>query len=136
MSIYIALLRGINVGGRNLVGMSDLRDMFAALGLADARSLLQSGNCVFRGDRRASPALERLLEVESKKRFGIAVEADPGPQFFTVIAATVAAVIPGNRDITRALIDGNTRKKLAEGSAVVVHAGWIAPGDAAIVGVS
>jgi len=74
MSIYIALLRGINVGGRNLVGMSDLRDMFEALALADARSLLQSGNFVFRSDRRASPVLERLLEVETKKRFGIAID--------------------------------------------------------------
>jgi uncharacterized protein (DUF1697 family) len=74
MSMYIALLRGINVGGRNLVGMSDLRDMFEALGLGDPRSLLQSGNVVFRSDRRASPALERLLEVETKKRFDVAVD--------------------------------------------------------------
>ena len=55
MSTYLALLRGINVGGRKLIAMSDLRDLFAALGLEEARSLLQSGNLVFRSAERAAP---------------------------------------------------------------------------------
>jgi len=73
MTIHIALLRAINVGGRNLVGMSGLRDLMAALRFAGVRTLLQSGNLVFQGDRRAGAELERLLEVETEKRLGVAV---------------------------------------------------------------
>src|SRR3954468_8126451 len=43
-SSYIGLLRAVNVGGRNLVAMADLRDLLADLKLANPRTLLQSGN--------------------------------------------------------------------------------------------
>lgn len=74
MSIHIALLRGINVGGRNTVAMSDLRDLFGDLGFAGAKSLLQSGNLVFKSDRRTGAALERLLELETAKRLGVSAD--------------------------------------------------------------
>jgi uncharacterized protein (DUF1697 family) len=74
VTVHIALLRGVNVGGNKMVAMSDLRDLLAKLGFADARTLLQSGNLVFRSDARTGAALERLLEAEAKKRLGI--EAD------------------------------------------------------------
>src|SRR5208283_4586021 len=70
-SIHIALLRGVNVGGHRAVAMSDLRDLITDLGLSDARTLLQSGNLVFRGDARSSAALEQLLETEAGKRLGL-----------------------------------------------------------------
>ena len=47
MATYIGLVRAINLAGRNVVAMSDLRDLMAALGLEDGRTLLQSGNIVF-----------------------------------------------------------------------------------------
>ena len=63
MSIRIALLRGINVGGNKMVAMSDLRDLAGRLGLRNARTLLQSGNLVFHSDK--SPAqIEKMLEKE------------------------------------------------------------------------
>ena len=74
MSIHIALLRGINVGGHNRVAMSDLRDLLAALGLAGAKSLLQSGNLVFQTDRLTGAALERLLEQETAKRLDVSAD--------------------------------------------------------------
>jgi uncharacterized protein (DUF1697 family) len=74
MPIHIALLRGVNVGGRNMVAMADLRDLLGTLGFAEARSLLQSGNLVFQGDRRSGATLERLLEVETEKRLGLSVD--------------------------------------------------------------
>jgi uncharacterized protein (DUF1697 family) len=74
MSIHVALLRAINVGGRNQVAMSDLRDLLGALGFAGAKSLLQSGNLVFESDRRTGAELERLLEVETAKRLGVTAE--------------------------------------------------------------
>jgi uncharacterized protein (DUF1697 family) len=73
MPVHIALLRGINVGGRNLVAMSDLRDMCAALELSGARTLLQSGNLVFQSKRATGKKLEQFLETETEKRLGAAV---------------------------------------------------------------
>src|SRR5260370_41008507 len=73
MSMYVALLRGINVGGRNQVAMPGLRDLLAALGFDGVKSLLQSGNLVFESDRRTDAELERLLEVETAKRLDVSV---------------------------------------------------------------
>jgi uncharacterized protein (DUF1697 family) len=69
--LRIALIRGINVGGHTPVSMSDLRDMLAQLGFESARSLLQSGNLVFRCDTRTGVDLERMLETEAEKRLGL-----------------------------------------------------------------
>jgi uncharacterized protein (DUF1697 family) len=74
MTVHIALLRGINVGGRNMVAMADLRALVTRLGLADARTLLQSGNLVFRSDRHTPAQLERLLEGETARRLDVATE--------------------------------------------------------------
>jgi uncharacterized protein (DUF1697 family) len=71
MKIHIALLRGINVGGHKQVAMADLRDLLAELGFVDVRTLLQSGNLVFRGGARAGAQLERLLETEGEERLGV-----------------------------------------------------------------
>jgi uncharacterized protein (DUF1697 family) len=73
-TIHIALLRGVNVGGHRTVAMSDLRDLITDLGFSDARTLLQSGNLVFRGNGSGGAALEQLLETEAAKRLGL--EAD------------------------------------------------------------
>ena len=70
----VALFRGINVGGKNLLSMSELRRLAGALGLGDATTLLQSGNLVFDGDRRKGTALEKLLEVELARSFSLSVD--------------------------------------------------------------
>jgi uncharacterized protein (DUF1697 family) len=74
MTTHIALLRGINVGGNNIIAMADLREFLTKLGMKNARTLLQSGNAVFGSDKRKGDALERFLETESKKRFGLSVD--------------------------------------------------------------
>ena len=76
MTTYIALLRGINVGGHKPVAMSDLRALLEELGFSDARTLLQTGNLVFAGGAgsggaRSGGALERLLETEAAKRLDL-----------------------------------------------------------------
>lgn len=73
-SIHIALLRGINVGGRSLLAMPDLRELFDSLGFPDAATLLQSGNVVFRTARAPDEALELLLQAETLKRCGVAAD--------------------------------------------------------------
>jgi uncharacterized protein (DUF1697 family) len=71
MSAQVALLRGINVGGHAMVSMSDLRGLLERLGFQDVRSLLQSGNLVFRGGRRTGSSLEDFLEAEARKALGV-----------------------------------------------------------------
>jgi uncharacterized protein (DUF1697 family) len=71
MTVQIALLRAVNVAGHAAVAMSDLRDLLAALGFKDARSLLQSGNLVFRSGKQSGAGLERLLETEVAKRLDL-----------------------------------------------------------------
>lgn len=71
MTTHIALLRGINVGGRKPVAMEELRAIFAGLGVEDVRTLLQSGNVVFRGPAQSAAELERLLETEAEKQLGL-----------------------------------------------------------------
>ncbi len=71
MTVQIALLRGVNVGGHNKVAMADLRRLLEGLGLSDVRTLLQSGNAVFRSGAQTGERLERLLETETKRRLGL-----------------------------------------------------------------
>lgn len=72
MTSYVALLRGVNIGGHRLVAMTDLRELLTRLGLVDVRSLLQSGNLLFRSDRPANGELARLLETELHEQLGLA----------------------------------------------------------------
>jgi len=70
-TVYLALLRGINVGGHATVAMTDLRGLLADLGFADVRSLLQTGNLVFRGEQSAAAEIERRLELEAARRLDL-----------------------------------------------------------------
>ena len=89
MAAHIGLLRAINLAGFNRISMSELRALMDALGLADAQTLLQSGNVVFRSD--ASPdQLEALLEKASVKRLGVQTD------FFVRTAKEWRALIEGN----------------------------------------
>ena len=73
MTTWIALLRGINVGGNRRVPMADLRDALEAIGLADVRTWIVSGNVVFRTTRTDREALTAAIEAAIEVRFGFAV---------------------------------------------------------------
>ena len=61
MPVYIGLLRAVNLGRGTQVRMEELRDLLQRAGLEDVRTLLQSGNVVFRSPRGRDSDLERLL---------------------------------------------------------------------------
>jgi uncharacterized protein (DUF1697 family) len=71
MSTCVALLRGVNVGGQKLVPMAKLRELAAELGLSDPRTLLQSGNLVFRTRTRRTADLEASLERAIHEGLGV-----------------------------------------------------------------
>lgn len=71
MPIFVALLRGINVGGHNKVPMADLRGVCSdELGWTEVRSYIQSGNLVFHADAEA-PRLESDLEQALASHFDV-----------------------------------------------------------------
>ena len=69
MTTFIALLRGINVGGNNLVPMDVLRALCEEAGYRDVRTYIQSGNVVMAGAGTAAKA-EARLEAALARRFG------------------------------------------------------------------
>jgi uncharacterized protein (DUF1697 family) len=73
MASYVAVLRAVNVAGKSLA-MSALRDYASALGLEDPRTLLQSGNLIFRSSGKKPAELERLLERDAEKRLGVVTD--------------------------------------------------------------
>jgi uncharacterized protein (DUF1697 family) len=89
MPRYLALLRGINVGGHNKVAMADLRDLAAALGHTEIATYIQSGNMVFASADTDVPGLADALEAEIAARLGVrpAVVVLSGPELADVIAA-------------------------------------------------
>jgi uncharacterized protein (DUF1697 family) len=67
MARYVALLRGINVGGNNIIRMADLRACLEADGLDDVRTYIQSGNVLFAGSGSAATLTARLERTLSKE---------------------------------------------------------------------
>ncbi|WP_455358311.1 DUF1697 domain-containing protein [Streptomyces sp. SYSU K21746] len=73
MTTYVALLRGINVGGYKKVPMAELRTVLGELGHRDVRTYLQSGNAVFSSPSDDPDALAAGLEKAIEARFGFGV---------------------------------------------------------------
>ena len=69
MRKYVALLRGINVGGKNLIKMTDLKTCFEALGLEAVSTYIQSGNVIFSADRSEQARLTIQIEEALSKTF-------------------------------------------------------------------
>jgi uncharacterized protein (DUF1697 family) len=130
MSTHVALLRGINVGGRNLIPMPALKACFEAGGFRNVSTYIQSGNVLFDAGRTGSAALARRIEAMLDEAFeyeptvvvrsraqmrGIVAGApsgfgaDPGAYRYDVIflkepltAATAMAHVPTNPAVDRA----------------------------------
>jgi uncharacterized protein (DUF1697 family) len=66
---YLALLRGINVGGKNLIKMADLREAFEDAGVTDVSTFIASGNVFFSAPRQRRADLAAGLESKLSRRF-------------------------------------------------------------------
>jgi len=71
--VYISMLRGINVGGHNLVPMERLRALLEACGFHSVQTYIQSGNVVFQAPRNEPVALSRKIEAAVLREFGFPV---------------------------------------------------------------
>jgi uncharacterized protein (DUF1697 family) len=59
---YLALLRGINVGGSNIIKMDDLKKLFEELNFSDVRTYIQSGNVLFNDSEKDIKKLSKRIE--------------------------------------------------------------------------
>ena len=98
MNTYIALLRGINVGGQNKLPMKRLVTLLERLDCQEVKTYIQSGNAVF---QHGDDAPSRLAE-----RIGEAIEAECG--------FTAAVLMLGREDFERAIAQNPFHKAVAE----------------------
>lgn len=94
MKTWIALLRGINVGGNNILPMKDLRKLLQREGFGEAKTYIQSGNCVFHSDLTDPNEIQNKISSAIENSFGFrpnilvldgselrqAIAANPYPQ--------------------------------------------------------
>ena len=86
---YVALLRGINLGARNKIGMADLRALFENLEAEDVETYVQSGNVVFRS-RTARDELGRRIERRISSELGLEIKV------LLRTSAELAKLVAGN----------------------------------------
>lgn len=139
MDTFIALLRGINVGGHNKIPMAELRSMCADLGWDDVQSYIQSGNLVFKAS--STPAnLETKLEGAIERRFDLSipvivrtgadwlayVKGNPFPEASqrepNLVMLILSKALP-NRDAVEGLQERglNDERIVQEGDALWIH---------------
>jgi len=73
MILQLALLRGINVGGKNKLPMRDLSALFVDAGCENVRTFIQSGNVVFTANARVLKNLGSVISSGIEERFGLRV---------------------------------------------------------------
>jgi uncharacterized protein (DUF1697 family) len=92
---HVALLRGINVGGKNKLPMAELSAMFVKAGCAAVRTYIQSGNVIYDAPPRLATAVPGKVEAAIAERFGYRIPV------VTRTAADLAAVLAGNPFLAR-----------------------------------
>jgi uncharacterized protein (DUF1697 family) len=125
---YVALLRGVNVGGRNKLPMKDLRALLESLGHGEVETFIQSGNVIFTATKAVTP---KSLESAIAKQFALDI---------TVVIRTpreLAAVVKANpfpRADTSTLHVGFMAKKPAAATVAKLDAERFLPDEFAIRG--
>jgi len=90
MKTWIALFRGINVGGNHILPMAELRQELTALGLSEVQSYIQSGNVVFSVKTGTSTSWAKKISACVEEQHGFA------PQVMVLDAAAVQAAVDAN----------------------------------------
>ncbi len=94
--IFVALLRGINVGGKNKVSMPELRSLLESMGLENVASYVQSGNVVFRSAAGDARRLAAQIEQRVGDEFGVR------PKVLMRTPAELDAIVGRNPYLSRA----------------------------------
>jgi uncharacterized protein (DUF1697 family) len=73
MNTFVSLLRGINVSGKNLIKMTELKDLYISLGFENVETYIQSGNVIFSSSLGDELEISKLIEESIKKKFNFDV---------------------------------------------------------------
>lgn len=106
MTHYIALLRAVNVGGTGKLPMSELKSMCEAVGFADVRTYIASGNVLFTsklGESAVRKKLEQQLHDYAGKPVGVLIRS--ATEMAEVVADNPFPEAPGNRVVAIFLDD-------------------------------
>lgn len=101
MNTYIAILRGINVGGNRKLPMAELRELLGSLGFQDIRTYIQSGNIIFTSDLSDTKQLETIISESIQSKYDYNV-----PTIVKTIAQWEQAIVNNpykGKDIKRVL---------------------------------
>jgi uncharacterized protein (DUF1697 family) len=116
---YVALLRGINVGGNALIRMADLKECVESLGHGAVRTYIASGNVLFESAERSGAKLDAQLERAIEHAFGLPVRVVVRSR---AEMETIAARLPQDwvadtalRVSVAFLLRGNDARKVASG---------------------
>ncbi len=90
MKTWIALFRGINVGGNNLLPMAELRNDLESLKLKHVRTYIQSGNVVFQSNAKTASSLSKKIRTQVEKQHGFK------PQVLVLSCEDLQAAIQSN----------------------------------------
>jgi uncharacterized protein (DUF1697 family) len=90
MHTYIALFRGVNVGGKNSLSMKELTSIFETLGASNVRTYIQSGNVVFQSAPKGIPNLTKKIRIEVRDRYGFE------PNIFVIGFSEIETAIKNN----------------------------------------
>ena len=137
MASHVALLRGINVGGRNKVPMAELREVVTALGHTGVTTYIQSGNVLFTTADTDTAKLAAALETAIEDRFGLwsSVVVLSRDELAEVLAANPYSDEPDPRLVhvvfrnaepppeVRDRIEAAVKAAAAKGSRDTIHAG-------------
>lgn len=110
MTVYVALLRAVNVGGTGKLPMAELVALCMAASFASARTYIASGNVVFASDLAEAHvrlALERRLTAHVGRRMGVMVRT--AAEMADVLARNPWPAAPGNR-VMALFVDGPQRR--------------------------
>ena len=73
MALYLALFRGINVSGKKIIKMEDLRKLMDAEGYKNVKTYIQSGNVIFESDETSKSKIAAAIETMIEKEYGFEV---------------------------------------------------------------
>lgn len=86
MTLYIVLLRGINVGGHKVIKMADLKRVFESIGLKQVKTYIQSGNIVFESEEDINFLKDRIQsEIKNEFDFDVPVMLRTYGEFINII---------------------------------------------------
>jgi uncharacterized protein (DUF1697 family) len=74
LTVYVSMLRGVNVGGHSRLKMGALKGAYTAIGLGNVHTLLQSGNVLFTSRATDRQALAKRIMQEIERRFDLQIE--------------------------------------------------------------